>query len=92
MKNRNLRLNGMAILLLILVLVNISCNDTNSLKNAGNDEEFKVEMINCDGTVAREWISNGKPKSEPNSDGYFFNNKETGKLIEVTGRIVITKQ
>jgi hypothetical protein len=38
------------------------------------------------------WISSGKVQSEENSDGYYFNDKKTGKLIEVTGRMVITKQ
>lgn len=44
------------------------------------------------GSVARTWISSGKVSSESNSDGYYFSDKKTGKLIEVTGRLVITKQ
>lgn len=69
-----------------------SCTDSERAKWGGLGDEFKVEMINCDGTVARTWISTGKVLSEGGSDGYYFMDKQTGKLIEVTGRLVITKQ
>ena len=92
MKNRNVRLSTMAALFIAIVMGSTSCTDTQRSKIGGLGDEFKVEMINCDGTVARSWISSGKVSSESNSDGYYFKDKETGKLIEVTGRLVITKQ
>jgi len=92
MKNRNVRLSTMAALFIAIVMGSTSCTDAQRSKIGGLGDEFKVEMINCDGTVARSWISSGKVSSESNSDGYYFKDKETGKLIEVTGRLVITKQ
>lgn len=92
MKNKNLRLSTMAALFIAIVMFSTSCTDAQRSKIGGYGAEFKVEMINCDGTVARTWISSGKVQTEENSDGYYFNDKETGKLIEVTGRLVITKQ
>lgn len=81
---------------LIIVLVGLisifSCTDAERSKLGGYGDEFKIEMLNCDGTVARTWISSGKVKSEEASDGYFFKDKKTGKLIEVTGRLIITKE
>ena len=68
-----------------------SCTDATRAKIGGYGDEFTVEMINCDGTVARSWTSSGKVKSEESSDGYYFKDKETDKLIEVTGRLIITK-
>ncbi|MEN7548086.1 hypothetical protein AAG747_09200 [Rapidithrix thailandica] len=79
-------------ILFSIVLGFISCTDASRARIGGFGDEFKVEMINCDGTVARTWISSGKVLSEQNSDGYFFKDKESGKLIEVTGRLIITKQ
>ena len=76
----------------VIMLTLGACTDAGRAKIGGLGDEFKVEMINCDGSVARSWISSGKVLSEEGSDGYFFMDKETGKLIEVTGRIVITKQ
>lgn len=84
---------GTAVALFIaIVMGSTSCTDATRAKFGGYGDEFKVEMLNCDGTVAREWISSGKVQSEANSDGYYFNDKKSGKLIEVTGRLVITKQ
>ena len=74
------------------MLILSACTDATRAKLGGYGDKFRVEMINCDGTVARTWISSGKVQSEKNSDGYYFNDDETGKLIEVTGRLVITKQ
>ena len=68
-----------------------SCTDAKKAKVAGFGSEFQIEMINCDGSVAKTWISSGKVSSEQDSDGYYFMEKETGKLIEVTGRLIITK-
>lgn len=80
------------ILLISIVLIIFSCSDAKRAKISGFYDEFKIEMINCDGTVAREWISTGKVLSEEGSDGYYFEDKDTGDLIEVTGTIIITKQ
>lgn len=43
------------------------------------------------GQKVREWTSTGKVLSESQSDGYYFEDSETGKLIEVAGDVVITK-
>lgn len=79
-------------IILILALVSISCTDATMSKMGGYGDEFKVEMVNCDGTVSKSWISSGKVLSEVNSDGYFFKDKTSGALIEVTGRLIITKK
>jgi len=92
MKKRTVKLGTTVALFIAIVMGSTSCTDAERAKLGGYGDEFKVEMLNCDGTVAREWISSGKVQSEANSDGYYFNDKKTGKLIEVTGRLVITKQ
>ena len=79
------------LILLILAVTLNGCTDSRRAKFGGLGSEFHIEMINCDGSVAREWTSTGKVESEANSDGYFFMDKATGNLIEVTGRVVITK-
>lgn len=83
------------ITVLALVVMSISltsCTDATRAKLGGYGDEFTVELINCDGTVTHSWVSSGKVLSEETSDGYYFNDKATGKLIEVTGRLIITKQ
>ena len=48
-------------------------------------------MLNCDGTVTKSWVSTGKVRSERDSDGYYFMDKETGLLIEISGSIIISQ-
>ena len=79
-------------LLPLLALLLNSCTDAAQAKIGGYGDEFTVELLNCDGSVSKKWESSGKVLSEENSDGYFFLDKDTGKLIEVTGNLVITKK
>lgn len=86
----------MKILKLLIILIGLvtlfSCTDAQRAKVGGLGDEFKIEMINCDGSIAKTWISSGKVSSEAESDGYYFKDKKTGKLVEVTGRLIITKE
>ena len=68
-----------------------SCSDAQKAKRLGRGSEFRIEMLNCDGTVARSWISTGKVQSGQNSEGYYFMDKATGLLVEVTGSIIISQ-
>lgn len=68
-----------------------SCSDAQNAKTLGLGKDYKIQLINCDGTITHTWISSGKVLSEQGSDGYFFSEKQTGKLIEVTGTIIITE-
>ena len=89
MKKRNLKVIAMLSFMTIALIIS-SCTDASSEKFEG---EFKVQMINCDGTITHEWTSSGKVHmTDPRRNGYYFNDKDTGKLIEITGRIIITKQ
>lgn len=80
------------VLAAIVALGMTSCTDATRAKMGGFGDELKIEMVNCDGSVSKSWISSGKVLSEANSDGYYFEEKSTGKLIEVPGRLIITKQ
>ena len=79
------------ILIVITVICISSCTDSKRAKILGYGNEFTIEMVNCDGSVSKTWISTGKVSSEKDSDGYYFMEKGTNKLIEVTGRLIITK-
>mgnify|MGYP001342397082 CR=1 FL=1 len=73
------------------ILLFYACTDAKKAKMGGFGSKFQIEMLNCDGSVARTWISSGKVSSEQNSDGYYFMEEGSNKLIEVTGRLIITK-
>lgn len=79
-------------ILCLSVLLLASCTDARKAKIGGFSDEFSVELVNCEGEVYREYTSTGKVLSEESSDGYYFKDKKSGKLIEVTGNLIITKK
>lgn len=68
-----------------------SCTDSRKSKVFGLGKEYRIELINCDGSITHSWISTGKVQSESSSDGYYFTDKTTKKLIEVSGTVIITE-
>ena len=67
-----------------------SCTDAQMEKTLTNyGKEFTVEMYSG-GQLVRTWTSSGKVSTESQSDGYYFKDKATGKLVEVAGDLVIT--
>ena len=79
------------ILLSFILFFAFFCSDAQKARREGRGSEFRIEMLNCDGAVARSWISTGKVRSGQNSEGYYFKDKATGLLVEVTGNIIITQ-
>jgi uncharacterized lipoprotein YehR (DUF1307 family) len=73
----------------IATIFMVSCTDSEREKMFNYGNEFKVEMYSG-GQLVRSWISTGKVNSEEGSDGYYFKDKATGNLVEVSGDIVIT--
>lgn len=77
-------------LLLVAVLISFTgcfAADRSGIGAIGADH--KVQLYSG-GNLVREWESNGKVISESNSDGYYFQDKETKRLVRVTGDLVIT--
>jgi len=75
--------------LFIGIIFLIGCTDAQYEKAAGLGNEFKVELYSG-GVCVKTWVSTGKVISEKKSDGYYFKDKASGKLIEVSGTVVIT--
>ena len=42
------------------------------------------------GKMVKEWTSTGKVVTEEGSDGYYFRDQDSGRLVRVTGDLVIT--
>ena len=49
----------------------------------------QVTLYAGNGAVLRQWTSDGKVSTESGSDGWFFRDRTTGKLVRVTGTVVI---
>lgn len=79
-----------SLFVIVLAIITLSsCTDATKAKFTNFGNEFKVEMYSG-GLLVRTWISSGKVLSEKGSDGYFFVDKSTNNLVEVSGDVVIT--
>lgn len=71
----------------MFMLAASSCTDAERTKWGGFGDTFTVTVIGCDTIVTYQ--SSGKVLTEQHSDGYYFNDAKTGKLIEVSGTVII---
>ncbi len=75
------------IALLVLVITFASCTDATRAKLGGYGDTYTIKVMSCDTIIT--YKSSGKVISENGSDGYYFNDATTGKLIEVSGTVII---
>lgn len=88
MKKELKEIGSLTIVCLILFSTT-GCTDAQRAKIGGLGNPHHVEMYSG-GQLVRQWVASGKVESEQNSDGYYFNDYKTGKLIEVAGDVVIS--
>lgn len=77
----------LTILLLGLSMI-VGCTQT-EFKDAITYGRSGVVKLYSGGQLVEQWESTGKILSEENSDGWKFVDKKTGKLIRVSGTVVI---
>jgi hypothetical protein len=70
-------------------LVLCSCKDATVAQWRSMGSRHKITMYGCDGKVIGSWTSTGNVSNEKNSDGWYFEDEQTHKLVEVTGALVI---
>lgn len=79
---------SLIIILLLCTLIFSGCSAT-KLKISSLGKDHKIIQYSG-GVKIGEWISNGRVLSQKDSDGYFFQDKATGKLLEISGDVQIT--
>jgi hypothetical protein len=89
MKTKFFLFTGICIVFIFCLVLN-ACSDASKAKMYGYGNKFKVEVISC-GKVFRTYVSTGKVLSEKDSDGYYFMDSKTGKLVEIAGEVIITQ-
>lgn len=66
-----------------------SCKDATKAQFNALNRPHIITQYGCDGKVINKFRSTGSVSNEEHSDGWFFEDAETGKLIELTGTILI---
>lgn len=79
---------ALALLTLTTIFTFTACRASQRAQWSALGTDQKVTLYLPNGQT-REWISEGKVSTEEGSDGWFFKDKKTGKLVRVTGFTVI---
>ena len=76
--------------LLTLMATMVSCTDAEKSKLGGYGDTFTIKVLGPDTIIT--YHSTGKVISEDKSDGYYFTNAANGKLVEVSGNVIIEEE
>ena len=77
------------LLTLFAIATLASCKDSETAQLKSLGKPHIITMYGCDGRIIRQWESTGSVSNEDKSDGWYFEDAATHKLVEVTGPIVI---
>lgn len=77
-------------LLGLIGLVCGACSDAERAKLISLGSKHRV-VCYSGGSTIYDGVASGKVLSEQSSDGYYFEDQQTGKLMEVSGDCVITR-
>ena len=77
--------------ILFVLLLLAGCSHANRARMLSNGRDHQVIQFSG-GRKVGEWVSNGRVYTEEHSGGYYFEDKATGKIVEVSGDIQITIQ
>jgi hypothetical protein len=86
----NIRLLISAIALAI-ILASTGCTTADRAKVFAYGSHHKITLYSG-GVAVRTWHSSGAINNEEHSDGYYFMDDTTGKLIRVSGSVVIEQE
>ena len=78
-----------AILLLAIVALS-SCKDSTMAQFKSMGSHHIITLYASDGKEIKTWESTGNVSNEQNSDGWYFEDVTTGKLVEIAGTMIIT--
>ncbi len=77
------------LLLAVALIAGCSNADIAHLGTWGGSQH--VVLYAANGSIIDQWDSSGLVKTESGSDGWFFVDKLTGKLVRISGPVVITQ-
>lgn len=75
--------------LLLIMLGTASCKDATRAQFNAPNRPHRITQYGNNGTVINQWKSTGSVSNEQQSDGWYFEDDSTRKLVEITGTIVI---
>jgi len=80
----------LSIIAALSLVISVGCTDATMSKMGGYGDTFTVKVLGPDTVLV--YHSTGKVIREEHSDGYYFTDKATGKLVEVSGTVIIEQE
>ena len=77
---------------LCLAALMSGCTGTSRSRDYNVWATYDISLYGIDGKPIGHWTSQGKVYSETSSDGWFFTDSKTGKLMCVSGFVIIKQQ
>ena len=81
----------LSILLILALYLTTGCTNADRAKWASLGGNHKITLYSG-GVAVRVWHSSGYIQNEEHSDGFYFKDDASGKLIRVSGQIVIEQE
>ena len=81
------RVGAMCLALALGTLTGCTNADRAQLGAYGN--KFQVTLYAANGAVIKQWVSNGKVATEQQSDGWYFMDAATNKLVRLSGTVLV---
>jgi len=82
-------MNKVIVLIALLGLMGCSKAQRTLILSAGS--KHRITLYSGSSAV-RSWVSSGTIENEEKSDGYYFQDDTTGKLVRVSGSVVIEQE
>jgi hypothetical protein len=74
--------------MVLICVANMGCTNAKLSQFAAYGSDFKVTVYSG-GEPVRTYTSSGKVATEEHSDGWYFTDKETKKLVRVSGTVTV---
>ena len=78
-----------SLILCIGLLGSMGCKDSEIAQFRALGMRHSITLYSANGNIIKHWISTGNVSNENQSDGWYFEDEETHRLVEVTGTLVI---
>jgi hypothetical protein len=82
----------MVVLLALILCVLSGCKDSTIAQFDALGSKHKITLYGCDGKIIGQWESTGNVSNQENSDGWYFEDSTSHKLVEVAGTLVIEQE
>ena len=85
---------GGFIFLVVLALAAVlgGCTDAGRQQIESLGSSHVVTLYAADGHIIRQWTATGNVANESGSDGWYFRDAATGKLVEIAGTIIVEQK